>query len=236
MGTRNKPARLAKFLCYVLGHRPDEFGLIPDTEGYVRIKDLLKACGEESGWRYVRRGHIQELRLVLSPCPLDMENERIRALDRSRLPAPEPVPHPPRLLYACVRRRAYATVREKGIRPHGDGGVVLSGTKALALRMGRRLDQKPILVTVHLTGCPEVSSGLMQFGETLYTCPSVPPGCLTGPPLARVKTAPAPAKAAPKPIELKRPGSFDLDPDRIAPEPGKKGRKKQKRRRPPWRT
>jgi len=44
------PQNLAKMLAYVLGRRPDEFGLIPDAEGFVRIKDLLKALHEEEGW------------------------------------------------------------------------------------------------------------------------------------------------------------------------------------------
>ena len=33
---------LAKFLAYILGNRPDEFGLVPDPDGYVKIKALLK--------------------------------------------------------------------------------------------------------------------------------------------------------------------------------------------------
>ena len=38
---------LSRMLAYVLGHRPDEFGLLPDESGYVRLKDLLTALKEE---------------------------------------------------------------------------------------------------------------------------------------------------------------------------------------------
>jgi len=40
-------------LTYILAYRPDEFGLVPSEEGFVRYKDLLKALHEEDGWRTV---------------------------------------------------------------------------------------------------------------------------------------------------------------------------------------
>jgi len=48
-------------LVYMLGHRPDEFGLVPDSEGFIPYKELLQAIHEEEGWRYVRRSHINEV-------------------------------------------------------------------------------------------------------------------------------------------------------------------------------
>jgi hypothetical protein len=39
--------KLAKMLFYMLGRHPEEFCLLPDENGYVKIKDLMKALGEE---------------------------------------------------------------------------------------------------------------------------------------------------------------------------------------------
>ena len=39
----------AKFLTYILGIRPDEFGLVPDKEGYVKIKDLSRPYTKKTG-------------------------------------------------------------------------------------------------------------------------------------------------------------------------------------------
>ena len=47
MPQKGSPKQLAKFLNYVLGRRPDEFGLVTDKEGFVKIKDLIKATSEE---------------------------------------------------------------------------------------------------------------------------------------------------------------------------------------------
>ena len=44
---QRSPKQLAKFFNYVLGRRPDEFGLVTDKEGFVKIKELIKATNEE---------------------------------------------------------------------------------------------------------------------------------------------------------------------------------------------
>ncbi len=59
--TQFKVDSLSRFLSYVLGHRPDEFALVPDPEGFVSYKDLLQAINEEPGLGYVRQGHIHEV-------------------------------------------------------------------------------------------------------------------------------------------------------------------------------
>ena len=52
--------QLARFIQYVLGHRPDEFGLVTDGRGFTPVADLLKVLQEE-GWHQVRRNHLDTL-------------------------------------------------------------------------------------------------------------------------------------------------------------------------------
>ena len=44
---KRKVTNLSRLMSYVLGNRPDEFGLVPDKEGYITVKELLKAINEE---------------------------------------------------------------------------------------------------------------------------------------------------------------------------------------------
>ena len=74
--------KLGRFLVYILGHRPDEFGLLPDPSGYVPYKSLLQAIHEESGWGYVRRSHINEVLLGKDRPLFEALENRIRVLDR----------------------------------------------------------------------------------------------------------------------------------------------------------
>ena len=81
MKHHQKIDRLAKFLSYVLGRQPDEFGLVADEHGWVRLKDLIKALGEEPGWRHVRRHEIRDLTLTHGPPAIEIDDELLNRCD-----------------------------------------------------------------------------------------------------------------------------------------------------------
>ena len=110
MGKLKASNQLRKFMTYVLGRRPDEFGLVPDQEGFVHIKDLIKAISEEPGWGYVRRSHIHEVLITGSDNPFVVEEDRIKTAGSDDMVRPVLGVFPPKLLYHCVRRKAYPVV------------------------------------------------------------------------------------------------------------------------------
>ena len=103
---QRSPKQLAKFFNYVLGRRPDEFGLVTDKEGFVKIKDLLKAINEEEGLKNVRRPQINEIMITLPDHGLEVADDLIRAINREHLPKLTFALDPPKLLYTCVREKA----------------------------------------------------------------------------------------------------------------------------------
>ncbi len=209
MPMKKSPKDLAKLLAYILGRRPDEFALMPDADGYVRIKSLLQALTEESGWGYVRESHLREVLLSIDDPPVELSANRIRAVDRTHAPAPEYEPEPPGLLFGAIRKRAWPHVREKGLSPGAEERLCLALDRETALRRGRRIDPEPVLVTVHTTPAAERGVVFFRFGQTLFLSEHLPPDCITGPPLPKVKEEPAAAqKPAPAP---QPPGSFLLD-------------------------
>ena len=108
MSKQRSPKQLAKFIDYILCRRPDEFGLVTDEEGFVRIKDLLKAVNEEEGFRYVRQAHLDEIMLCVPNHAFEVADNKIRSKFRDRLPQHIYAKDPPKLLYTCVRRKAYS--------------------------------------------------------------------------------------------------------------------------------
>ena len=58
---RKEVQRLGKLLFYVLGVRPDEFGLVPDPSGFLTLKEILQALREDPEWSFVGRGHLTEV-------------------------------------------------------------------------------------------------------------------------------------------------------------------------------
>lgn len=237
---------LAKFIAYILERRPDEFGLVIDSEGYIKIKELLKALNEEKGFRHVRRSHLNEILYSIANPPFEIVENRIRAKQRDRLPRTVVARDLPKLLYTYIRRKAHPFVTDKGIFPSGYHQVILSLNRDLAERMGKRSDPEPIVLTVHVQKSLDNGVRFYQAGGLLFLADSIPPDCFSGPPLPKEK--PEKLKQA-QPNSAKQPeaaGSFMIDLDNTGGKSKKserdwKGKKKRvkkqkrKRERPPWR-
>jgi putative RNA 2'-phosphotransferase len=212
--------KLAKLMEYVLGRRPDEFGLVPDENGYVRIKDLLKALSEEEGYGHIRRAGINEMLVSLPDPPVEIRDTLIRAKNRAHLMVPDPEGPPaedlPPLLYTCVRKKAHPVVVEKGVAPMGQHPrVVLSGSEETAKRIGRRFDAAPVLLTVQTARARELGVSFHRAGETLFLADPLPPECVAAPPLPKGKPEAEKAKKERKEKPASErdpaPGSFVLE-------------------------
>lgn len=238
--------RFKKMLTYILERRPDEFGLVPDADGFVGLKTLLKALNEEAGWRHVRRHQIEQLVVGHARARFEIAEHRIRCRQREHLPQKTISRDPPGLLYGCIRQRAYPKVHDQGVHPAGTAGFTLAVDKAMALRMGRRSDNHPVLLTVHTGLAQEQGSRFFRYGD-LFIVDTLQPGTFTGPPLPPER--PQERDAPPEKLAPKTPGSFPLSPPkkpgREGPRPGAGGRASRRRRRdksknwsrekPPWR-
>lgn len=252
MSKQRSPKQLAKLIDYVLRRRPDEFGLVTDEDGFVRIKELLKAVNEEEGFRYVRRSHLDEIMLCVPDHALEVTDNKIRSKLRSQLPQHTYASDPPKLLYTCVRQKAYPHVAEKGIQPAGFSKVVLCSGIDMAERLGQRIDRSAVLLTVQVQPCIDQGVVIFQAGEGLYLAEFIPAGCFTGPPLPKEKPAASkPAESEPgqqprpaggyfidleEKFDARVPKSKRLGLDNDRQKDGKRQKKqKRKREKPPWR-
>jgi len=253
MGKPKSPQILAKFIAYILERRPDEFGLVLDSQGYIKIKELLKALNEEKGFRHVRRFHLDEIVVSITNPPFEIFENRIRAKNRERLPRHDVARDLPKLLYTGIRGKAHPFVADKGIFPSGYQQVVLSSRLDLAERMGKRYDPRPVILTVHVQKSLESGVIFYQAGGLLFLAAYLPTGCFSGPPLPKEKTE-SPKRQnltheGPQPTAA---GSFRVDLDKISGQPATGGKlkktdrdwkmkkkrnktQKPKRERPPWR-
>lgn len=252
MGKAKSPQSLAKLLTYILGKRPGEFGLVTDTNGFVKIKDLLKAITEEEGWKYVRRSHLDEILYSLPDPSFEILDKQIRAKCRDQLSLPNPVRELPKLLFTSIRKRAYRSVLDKGIFPTGYHQVVLSSNRELAVRIGKRTDHDPVMLTVQVQKSVEKGVMFYQTSESLYLAESIPTSCFSGPPLPKERPETKKPDNADEASQPKMAGSYSVNlGDTVRSQPAgrksqqrqmdwkdnKKRIKKQKRKRerPPWR-
>jgi len=236
LGRRHQQIRtegLSRFLVYVLGHRPDEFGLVPDEEGFVPYKELLQALHEEAAWQYVRQSHIHEILLGNDRSLFESENGRIRSMERRwDLDLHHPVASLPKILFTAIRRRAHPVVMEKGLKGVGDRPLVLSPDKDMAVRLGRRRDQDPVVLEIMAEAAAEKRILFYPFGD-LFLCREIPGRFIAGPPVSKEmlegrkekdKAAEKPPRSQPSPT----PGTFILELSRDPDLYRKTRRKKQK--------
>lgn len=203
-------------MVYVLGRRPDEFGLVPDKAGFVPFKHLLMAFHEEPEWRHVRQAHFREVLLGKDRSLFEWDDKRIRVLDRHWLPDRDVDRIPlPKILFLAVRRKGHAHALEKGLKSSPGRYLVLAGDKEMAMKIGFRQDRSPVLLEVQVTAAQKEGVIFNTFG-LLFLATELPPTCLSGPPLPKEKeTVPGGAKKKDQDLSLPlEPGTFVLKTDR----------------------
>jgi putative RNA 2'-phosphotransferase len=224
---------LARILTYILGHRPDEFGLVLAEDGFIPLKHLLQALTAEPGWGFVRRHHLEQVVGLISPPAFEIVGEQIRALHPEsaqlrRLPG-EP---PPPLLYLAIPPKAHARVWEEGLKPPPDRDLVLATTRDTAVKLGRRRAPHPILVIVQAQVAARRGIAFTGYGEGLYLAPGLSRDLLQLPPPPQVPDKPKVEKtraAAPTP------GSFFPDLPGM-PQAAPKYKGKGKKAEPAWKA
>lgn len=236
MGKRYQHMRtegLSRFLFYVLGRRPDEFGLVPDSQGFVTSKELLQALHEEGEWRHVRQSHINEILMGTDRSFFESEAGRIRSVERPwEGEYHQPAMFVPKILFTPIRRRAHTVVMEKGLKGHGDRPVILSADREMALRIGRRRDPDPVLIEVRAAAASEKGILFHAFG-ILFLTREIPAPLIVGPqpPKERAETRKGKDRSAEKRPKIRpplTPGTFILDPARDPDQARKAKGKKRK--------
>ncbi len=227
MTLQQKNKQLKHFLSYVLGRHPEEFGLIPDETGFVKIKELLKAVNETEGWRHIRESNITELLLLESNPPFEISDDWIRSKDHLHLSKTVICREVPKILHTCVRKKAYPHVLEKGIFPAGAPYVICTPDKETALRIGRRKDRNAVLLTVHTTKTANEGVSFQKFTDIFYMTEHIPANTFTGPPLPKISEKEKSTKPAVKP--QKEIGAFLVTANDIEPAANKKTKGKKKK-------
>lgn len=224
-------ADLARTLKYVLGHRPDEFGLVLDEAGFVPVKRLLTALTGEPGLAWVRRQHLEELAALTRPPALELAGDRVRSLtppppDLRRPGGPVPV-----YLYIAISPKHHARVWEEGLKAPSGEELILARTPERAQKLGRRRAAEPVPVTVQAQAAARRGVSLTAYGEELFLAREVPRQFLelSAPPPAKEPARP-PKPAGPPPV----PGELRVDLTHLLP--GSPQPKAKRRDEPAWKT
>ena len=146
---------------------------------------MLQAIHEEPGWGYVRQGHINELLMGKDRALFQWEDNRIRVLKSEwQFDFESPSQALPKILFVAVRRRAHSHVMERGLTSAKDKYLVLTPDRDMALRIGRRRDQKPVVFEIMASAAQKEGISFHPFGN-LFLTDEVPGKFVSGPPVSK---------------------------------------------------
>jgi putative RNA 2'-phosphotransferase len=191
-----KKDNLEKLLFYALGVAPDEFGLWPDEEGFVPLKEVIGALRAEAGFKGIVENQVREaVGLALSQGPLEIEGAAIRVKPGlAETPKPEPAPKgQPKLLYIGLKPQAWPHAAQQGLKPKpGQSRLRLFSSKERAQEVAARFVPEPVVVAVNRALAEKDGTEFLLAGQ-LYLAGSVPPAALFGPPVKEPAEAEKPA-------------------------------------------
>jgi putative RNA 2'-phosphotransferase len=174
---RRTATRLSKFLSLVLRHRPDDYGLAMDEQGFVDFESLIDVLVAEDIVAETAEQDVLELVEGSERRRFEIEGGRIRALygHSSRIPLAYPSDDPPEALWHGTTPEHAAQVRAKGLQPAGRAFVHLSSTEEEARAVGGRHSEHPVLVRIDTRAAREHGIDFHQATELIWLCRSLPP-------------------------------------------------------------
>ena len=150
MKLSNKQVAASKTMSYALRHRPEEFGLVLDKEGWVDIKTFCAALAGHKDGVSLTEEDIAQIIAGSEKKRFEMSNGKIRATYghsvESRIEFTPSVPPP--VLYHGTSNRALDSIRKDGLLPMNWQYVHLSSDVATARKVGERHGKNPVILTV----------------------------------------------------------------------------------------
>lgn len=142
---------LSKEVSYALRHAPWEYELELDDEGWVSAEQLLTALNEESyKWGSL---NLEDLKYIVENSDkkrFELADGRIRALYGHSIPKKilKKTAKPPEVLYHGTARGFLKSIEKTGLLPKGRQYVHLSKDTETALQVGKRHDNKPVILKI----------------------------------------------------------------------------------------
>jgi putative RNA 2'-phosphotransferase len=168
------PERISRFLSYLLRHRPREYPLVFDRQGFAPWTDIVELVQER-----FHDATEEQIRAVVTDTEkgrFELRDNRVRASYGHSFPVElgfEPAEPPPELYFGTARDLAQSILRE-GLKPRDRQYVHLSASLEDAQAVGRRRDPTPVVIVVNTHQAREANIAFYRAGP-LYLVESLPP-------------------------------------------------------------
>jgi putative RNA 2'-phosphotransferase len=167
--------RISKLMSLILRHKPEQFGILLDAEGYAPIEEVVRAIRES-----IADAGIDDVRQVVGRIEPDKSRFAIEGADiranyghslRDRIEQPRVVP--PEVLLHGTSDSAVFDIRREGIRPMRRQYVHLTTGRDLAARVGGRHGKATVLEIEALRGA-EAGLAFYRANESFWLADFIP--------------------------------------------------------------
>lgn len=170
--------RLSKFLALALRHRPLDFGLRLDDEGFTDVQAIWQVIHSEFGQHYTW----EDLEAVVAGDSdgkkrYEIRDDQIRAMygHNRTIAIAYPPAVPPEYLYHGTYQAAVGAIQQAGLLPRQRQYVHLTTNTARALKVAQRHSNEIVLLTIRALQAHN-SDHVFYHAETEhYLTPLIPP-------------------------------------------------------------
>ena len=142
--------KLSKLLSYILRHHPEKFNLALEPNGWVDIEILISILRKKPRWSRLTVSDIEKVMELSDKIRYEIKDNKIRAAYGHSIPVEisNPLTIPPEYLYHGTTKTAAEIIKIEGLKSCERLYVHLSQEKEIALKVGKRRDDNPVLIKV----------------------------------------------------------------------------------------
>lgn len=170
--------RLSKSISHALRHKPEDYGLQLDPEGWVPVEMLLDALRKRrSAWWQASVTDIERIIAESEKQRFELKGDRIRAFyghSTSEKIEKQPVV-PPEILYHGTTRQAAEAIRREGLQSMRRQYVHLSTDERTARVVALRRTNQPVILRVAALEAHQQGVHFYAGNEDIWLADPIPP-------------------------------------------------------------
>lgn len=170
--------KLSKLMSFILRHKPYKFDVLPDKEGFVKIKELAHAIRNIYSW--VKEEHIKEVVSKDEKGRYEIKGDRIRALygHSYEIAIKYEEDLESKILYHGTAKQNLSKILKEGIKPMRRQYVHLSINKEDAYITGKRHGEKVVIFMIDADCLRKKGYRIYVAGKIVRLTKYVPPDCI----------------------------------------------------------
>lgn len=167
--------RVSKYMSYLLRHNPENLNV--DRCGFVSLDELLEKIRERF---QIDKKFIFEIVEKSDRKRFEIVEDKIRALYGHTIPVKLQLEEDKSVKVLChgTTLDAASKILKAGLKPMRRRWVHLSPTIEIAMHIGLRRTQKPVVLKIDAEAARKNGAKFYKATDTVYLCSYIPPECI----------------------------------------------------------